>query len=99
MLTLKIQENIVVCVCVKHVLSRFVFNPFKQIGHAYPYQLDQSISVLRCVGAVFNFYSNFDIISCNQTVETLIIRFVLWRLIWFAVFAFVPQKGRYAYTG
>ena len=30
-------------------------------------------------------------------METLVIRCFLWRLIWFAVFAFVPQKGRYAY--
>ena len=32
------------------------FNPFKPNELAYPYQLDQSISILRVVGCCFSFY-------------------------------------------
>ena len=35
------------------------FNPFMLNGHAYPYQLDQPISVLRAVGCYVSFLSKF----------------------------------------
>ena len=33
-------------------------NPFMPNGTSHPYQLDQSISILRIVGCYFSFYSN-----------------------------------------
>ena len=50
------------------------------------------ISVLRVVGWYQSFYSNFDRSFCKQTVETLIRRHILPRLIWSPLFAYVPQK-------
>ena len=36
-------------------------NPFKPNGHAHPYQLDQSMSILRVVGCYFFYlYQNVD---------------------------------------
>ena len=34
------------------------FHPFKPNGLAYPYQLDQSISVLRLLGTINHFFYN-----------------------------------------
>ena len=53
------------------------FYPFKPNGISNSYQLDQSISVLRILGGIFHFYSNFNLSLCKQTVETLIRRRVL----------------------
>ena len=56
------------------------------------YQLDESISNFRIVGWYFQFYSNFKRNFCKQTVENLRRHRVLRRLVWFALFADVPQK-------
>ena len=72
-------------------------NPFKQNGIYLSYQLEQSIFVLGMLGGIYHSYSNFDIAYCKQTVKTLIRRRVLRRLIWTAMFTYVPQKGRKAF--
>ena len=51
---------------------RTAFNPFMPNGIFQRYQLKQFISVLRDVGGIFHFYSNFNRKLCKQTVETLI---------------------------
>ena len=56
---------------------------------SHPYQLDESFSNFRVVGWYFLFLFKFQ----KQKVENLIRRRVLRRLIWFALFADVPQKG------
>ena len=63
------------------------FNPFKPNGISHSYQLDQSISVLRVVGGIFQLYSNFSRTFCKQKVETL-----LRVQSGSALFAYVPQK-------
>ena len=61
--------------------NRHTINPLKP-NEIYPYyQLDLSISVLRVVEWYFQFYSIFDRTFCKQTVDTLVRRHVLWRLI------------------
>ena len=53
-------------------------NPFKLNSN----QLDCFFYVLRGVGRIFShFYFNLNITFCKQTVETLVRRCVLWRLI------------------
>ena len=47
----------------------------------------------RLLGGIFHFYSNFKRNFCKQTMENLIRRRLLWRLIWFALFVDVQQKG------
>ena len=49
---------------------------------SYPYQLDESISVFRLLDCSFHFYSNLIENALKQTLETLIRRRVLRRLIW-----------------
>ena len=49
--------------------------------------------ILGVLGAIFHFYSNFDRIFCKQTVETLIRRSILRRLIWVCFVCLCPQKG------
>ena len=69
------------------------FNPFMPNGISHRYQLDQSISVLRGVRwYFFRFYSNFNRKLCKQTVETLIRRRILWRLIWVCTICLCPTK-------
>ena len=74
---------------------RTAFNPFMTNGIAHPYQLEQSISVLRDVmfGGIFHFYSSFDRKLCKQTVESLIRRHILWRLIWVCTVCLCPTKS------
>ena len=46
-------------------------NPFKPNEISNPYQLDESVSVLRVVGWYFQFFfSNFNRKFCKETVET-----------------------------
>ena len=44
-------------------------NPFKPSGVSQRYQLEQSTSVLRVVGGILHFYSNFNRTFCKQTVR------------------------------
>ena len=71
---------------------RTAFNPFMPNGISHPYQLEQSISVLRDVRWYFHFYSSFNRKLCKQTVETLIRRRILWRLIWVCAICLCPIK-------
>ena len=52
------------------------------------------------LGGIFHCYSNFSRKLCKQTVETLIRHRVrLGHLIWAGLFAYVQEKGQYAYMG
>ena len=55
-------------------------------SHASPFR---SLGLL---GGIFHFYSNLKINVCMQTVENLIRRRVLWRLIWFCTVCRCPTK-------
>ena len=59
-----------------------VISPFKPNGVSHSSPMDQSISVLRIVSGMFLFDWNFKTTFCVQTVDTLIRRCVLRRLIW-----------------
>ena len=48
--------------------------------------------ILGVLGVIFPFYSNFGTIFCKQTVETLIRRRVLRRLIWVCTVCLCPTK-------
>ena len=62
-------------------------------GISHCYQLDESISVLRVGGWIFfHFYSNLGRTICKQTVETLIRRRVLWRLVCVCTVCLRPTK-------
>ena len=44
------------------------------------------------LGGIFHFYSSFYRKLCKQTVETLIRRRILWRLIWVCTICLCPTK-------
>ena len=67
-----------------------MLNPFKSNGIYHRYKLEQFISVLRDDGWYNSFYSNFN--TTKQTVETLIKRRVLRRLIWVCAACLCPTK-------
>ena len=67
-------------------------NPFMPNGIPLSYKLDQSITVLRLLGGIFHFYSNFVRTFWKQTVETLVRRRVLRRLIWVCTVCLCPTK-------
>ena len=68
-------------------------NPFQQNAISHSYQLDLIIIVLKVVRWYFTSSSFiFNRIVCKHTVETLIRRRVLWRLIWVCTFCLCPQK-------
>ena len=67
-------------------------NPFKPNGITHYYQLDQSIFILRVIRLYFSFYQNSNRASCKRTVETLIRRHILWRLIWVCKVCLCPTK-------
>ena len=68
-------------------------NPFMRNGFSNPYKLDEPISkFLKMLGGIFHFNSNLKRNFCKQTVETLI-------RTGFALFVYVPQKGRQVYMG
>ena len=72
------------------------FNPCKPNGIFHYYQLDRFISVLRVVRwYFFHFYSNFDRTFSKQTVETLVRRRVLRRLIWVCTVAYIYDCRTY----
>ena len=56
-----------------------------------------SFPILGLMGGIFHFYSDFKRNFCKLTVENLIRRRGVWS--GYAMFAAVPQKGRYAYMG
>ena len=71
------------------------FNPFTLKGIPHSYQMEQSNSIIRVSGwHLFHFYSNFDIIVCEHTVETLIRCGILPCLIWVCTICLCPTKGR-----
>ena len=70
-----------------------IFNLFKLNGTSHSYLKDQSISTLRVEWRYFSFYSTFNRTFCMQTVETLIRRRFLRRLIWvYTVFICPTEK-------
>ena len=72
---------------------RTAFNLFMPNGISHCYQLKQSISVVRDVRCIFQFYSNFNRKLCKQTVETLIRHCVrLRRLICVCTINLCPRK-------
>ena len=73
-------------------LLKLELNPFMVNGTSHRYQLEHSISLLRDVGGIFHFYSNFNRTFCNQTVETLIRRRILRRLVWVCTVCICPTK-------
>ena len=46
------------------------------------------------MGSIFRFYTIFDSTFCMETVENLIKRHVLLRLVWVCTVCICPQKGR-----
>ena len=56
-----------------------LFNPFMQNVFSHSYQLEESISNFRVVWWYFSLLFKFQ----KKTVENLIRRHILWRLIWF----------------
>ena len=79
------------CVLVEYEIQNFIY-PFIPNGISQCYKLEQSISVLRDVGWYFSFYSNFKRNFCKQTVESVIRRRILRRLIWFCTICRCPTK-------
>ena len=70
----------------------FMPDPFMPNGVSHCYELDESISNFRVVGGIFHFNSNFKRNFCKQTVENLIRRRILRRLIWFCTVCRCPTK-------
>ena len=66
-------------------------NPFKPNGISHGYKFDQSISVLRLVEWYFTFLFKFQL-NTKQTVEPLIRRRVMRRLIWSCTVCICPTK-------
>ena len=50
------------------------------------------LPIVRLLGVIFHFYSNFKRIICRQTVENLIQRHIMWRLIWICSVCLCPTK-------
>ena len=44
------------------------------------------------LGGIFHFYSKINRTFCKQTVETLIRRGILWRLVWVCIVCLRPTK-------
>ena len=71
------------------------FNSFKPNGISHYYQMANGPIHFRfkaCWVFFFHFYSNFDRIFFKQTVETLIRRRVLRRMIWVSTVCLCPTK-------
>ena len=82
----KNRQNISIFILVSTI------NPFVLNGISHSSQLDQSISILRVIGWYFSFFSNFNRTFCKQTVETLIRRHIMRRLIWVCTVFLCPTK-------
>ena len=90
--------NIVKLLTEQHLeLSKL--NPFKPNEVSHCYQLEQSIFVSIDVGWHFSFYSNFNRTFCKQTVETLVRRRILWRLVWICIVCLRPTKRTLGFYG
>ena len=75
-------------------------NPFTTNGISHDsHQLDQSISVLKVVGASFNLSSIFNRTFCKQTVVILIRCRVLLHLIWVCTDCVCPTKRKLGVYG
>ena len=66
------------------------FDPFKPNGISHCYQLEKRFCFKG--GRVVHLYSNFNRTFSKQTVETLIRRHVLWRLVWVCTICLRPTK-------
>ena len=81
------------------LLLRDLLNPFMPNVFSPPYQLDESISNFRVVGWYFSFLLNFKRNFCKQTVDNLIRRCIMQRLIWFCTVCRCPTKRRLGLYG
>ena len=70
--------------------SKRDINRFKPNRISFFYQFDQTISILRVLGGIIHFYSNFNRSFCKQTVEGIVRRLRSGS----ALFAYVQQKWR-----
>ena len=75
-------------------LEILILNPFIPNVFSHPYQLDESISNFRVVGWYFSFLFKYNRNFSKQTVENLIRRRVLWRLIWLRIVCLCPTKRK-----
>ena len=94
-----LESTMTVKILTEQHLELFKLNPFKPNGVSHCYQLEQSIFVSIDVGWYFSFYSNFNRTFCKQTVETLIRRRVLWRLVWICIVCLCPTKRTLGFYG
>ena len=69
-----------------------MFNPFKPNGISHSHQLHKSIPILRDVSGIFQLYLNFNRTFCKQTVENLIRRRIMRRLISLCTVCPCPTK-------
>ena len=83
-----------------HACCKNNFNPFMSNGISPSCQLDESISNFRIVGWYVSFLFKFIRNFCKQTVENLIRRRNIWRLIWICSVCLCPTKRTIGlYTG
>ena len=102
-ISLSIRESLerttTVKILTEQHLELFKLKPFKPNGVSHCYQLEQSIFVSIDVGWYFSFYSNFNRTFYIQTMETLIRRRVLWRLVWICIVCLRPTKRTLGFYG
>ena len=94
-----LEHTMTVKILTEQHLELFKLNPFKPNGVSHCYQLEQSIFVSIDVGWYFSFYSNFNRTFYKQTVETLIRRRVLWRLVLVCIVCLRPTKRALGFYG
>ena len=74
-------------------MSAWALNPFKPNGFSYLYRKVESISnFMGVLVGIFHFYSKSHRIFCKQTVETLIRRRVMRRMVWVCIVCLCPTK-------
>ena len=63
-------------------------------GMDFPISINwmSSFPILGLLSGIFHLCSNFNRTLCNRTVETLIRRYVMWRLIWVCTVCLSPTK-------
>ena len=76
-------------------------NPFKANQLNFPFLISRTrpYPILGVLGVIFHFYSNSNRTFCEQTVEVLIRRRVLRRLIWICTVCLCPTKGTLSLYG
>ena len=94
-----LERTMTVKLLTEQHLEHSKLNPFKPNGVSHCYQLEQYIFVSIDVGWYFLFYSNFNRTFCKQTVETLIRRRVLWRLVLICIVCLHPTKRALGFYG